>query len=249
MAHLTAASDFSSARPDLLNGPGDGAPPLTMARLAKAIRTDAIDTPWRRVNLALKRLMDIVGASIALVVLAPLLIALAIAIRIESRGPVLFVQERWGKDNSIFRVLKFRTVQPKACDLTGVDQIRAGDPRVTRLGAFLRRTNIDELPQLINVIRGDMSLVGPRCHVIGMQAAGMDYEKLVPHYHLRHRMRPGMTGLAQMRGLRGPTADAAHAVERARSDLEYVVTFTILGDIAIILGTIRREFHLRGRGI
>ena len=76
----------------------------------------------------------------------------------------------------------------------------------------------------------------------------MDYEKLVPQYHLRHRMRPGMTGLAQMRGLRGPTADAAHAVERARSDLEYVVTFTILGDIAIILGTIRREFRLGGRG-
>ena len=248
MAIVNATSDFSPARLDLFDRPDDCAHPLSVTHLAETIATGKIDTPWRRVGLALKRLMDIAGAGVALVLLSPLIAVIAIAIRLESRGPAVFVQERWGKDNTVFKVLKFRSVQAEACDHSGVDQIRQGDPRVTRLGAILRWTNLDELPQLINVLRGDMSLVGPRCHVIGMQAAGMDYEKLVPQYHLRHRMRPGMTGLAQMRGLRGPTEDAALAIERARSDLEYVVRFSILGDIAIMLGTIRYGLHLSGGG-
>ena len=249
MAHVNAACDFSTVRPYRVDGPNDDAHRHAMAHLAESIRSAKTDSAWRRINLALKRIIDIGGAAMALTILAPLLAALAIAIRIESRGPALFVQERWGKDMTIFKVLKFRTVLTEACDRSGVDQIRAGDPRVTRFGAFLRRTNIDELPQLINVIRGEMSLVGPRCHVIGMQAAGVRYEELVPHYHLRHRMRPGITGLAQMRGLRGPTTDAAHAIERARSDLEYVATFNIFKDIAIILGTVCHELCLGGRGI
>jgi polysaccharide biosynthesis protein PslA len=117
------------------------------------------------------------------------------------------------------------------------------DPRVTRVGAFLRRSNIDELPQLLNVLKGDMSVVGPRCHAIGMRAGGMLYEELVPEYHHRHAMRPGITGLAQMRGLRGPTDRPAKARARIASDLHYVENFSLLMDIRIIIGTLISELN------
>jgi lipopolysaccharide/colanic/teichoic acid biosynthesis glycosyltransferase len=129
-------------------------------------------------------------------------------------------------------------------DATGVAQTVKNDPRITRIGAVLRRTNVDELPQLINVLKGDMSLVGPRCHAIGMLAAGRLYEELVPHYHLRHRMRPGITGLAQMRGLRGPTDRSDKARARIVSDLYYVDNFSVWLDIKIMIGTVISE--LRG---
>jgi polysaccharide biosynthesis protein PslA len=221
----------------------------SLAVLVRDLGEKDLRSPWRRLNLALKRVMDIVGAALALIMLSPMLILVAIAIKLESRGPVFFVQERWGKDHTRFRVLKFRSMYTEACDHSGIAQTVKGDARITRLGAFLRRTNIDELPQLINVLKGDMSLVGPRCHVIGMKAAGMDYEELVPQYHLRHVMRPGITGLAQMRGLRGPTADARLAIRRIRSDLEYVVTFNVLMDISICLKTIWSEVFKGGRGV
>ena len=216
--------------------------------LANELQTRSLDTPWRRFNLMLKRIMDIVGACVALLMFSPFLIASAIAIKLESRGPVFFVQERWGRGPERFRVLKFRSMYVEACDVSGIAQTVKGDARITRVGAFLRKTNIDELPQLINVLKGDMSLVGPRCHVVGMQAAGMAYEELVPQYHLRHIMRPGITGLAQMRGLRGPTTDPRLAIRRVRSDLEYIASFNILLDVVIILRTAWVEIFRGGRG-
>ncbi|RYE57474.1 MAG: sugar transferase, partial [Rhizobiaceae bacterium] len=166
---------------------------------------------------------------------------IALLIKLDSPGPIFFGQRRWGKDKSVIEVYKFRSMAIDRCDPTGVEQTIDNDPRVTRLGRVLRRTNIDELPQLWNILKGDMSLVGPRCHAIGMKACGMLYEDLVPSYHRRHGVRPGLTGLAQMRGLRGPTDTAFKARARVRADLFYIENFSLLLDLRIIMGTIRNE--------
>lgn len=201
-------------------------------------------SPFLRSQFALKRTIDIAGASIALVALAPVLLTVAALVKFDSKGPVLFSQVRWGMNGRKIRVYKFRSMRTELGDATGVAQTVKNDPRITRIGAVLRRTNIDELPQLINVLKGDMSLVGPRCHAIGMLAAGRLYEELVPHYHMRHRVRPGITGLAQMRGLRGPTDRSDKARARIVSDLYYVDNFSVWLDIKIMVGTVISE--LRG---
>lgn len=198
----------------------------------------------RRWHFAWKRAMDICISMIALLLFAPLLVVIAIIIRVESKGSPLFAQIRWGKDGKKIRVLKFRSMRTDLGDPTGVAQTVRGDPRITKVGAILRRTNLDELPQIWNVLRGDMSLVGPRCHAIGMLAGGMLYEELVPEYHKRHVVRPGLTGLAQMRGLRGPTDRPAKARARIASDLFYIENFSVLLDIKILFGTLLSE--LRG---
>ncbi|MBY3383141.1 sugar transferase [Rhizobium laguerreae] len=192
----------------------------------------------------LKRLFDIYASFTALLILAPVLIVIAVLIRLETRGSPLFSQTRWGKDGKKITVYKFRSMRSEACDPSGVIQTVENDPRITFLGRILRKTNLDELPQLFNVLRGDMSLVGPRCHAIGMLAGGMLYEELVPAYHWRHSMRPGLTGLAQMRGLRGPTDRPAKARARINADLYYIDNFSFWLDLKIIFGTIVGE--LRG---
>lgn len=195
-------------------------------------------------QLAVKRLVDIVGALGGLVVLAPLLIVTSLLIKLDSPGPVFFRQIRTGRDGVPFEILKFRSMRSDACDRSGVAQTTSGDQRVTSIGRVLRRTNIDELPQLINVLRGDMSLVGPRPHVPGMLAAGRRYEDLVPGYGRRHRMRPGITGLAQSEGWRGPTTDARPAIMRVMCDFAYIRDFSLWLDFRIMVRTVARE--LRG---
>jgi exopolysaccharide biosynthesis polyprenyl glycosylphosphotransferase len=197
---------------------------------------------------ALKRIFDVTVASSVVLFFAPLLVAIAIAIKLTSSGPVLFSQYRYGYRNRRFRIYKFRTMYQHLSDRTGVQQTTSGDPRVTVVGRVLRHTSLDELPQLINVIRGDMSLVGPRPHVPGMLAASMRYEHLVPYYFERHVVRPGVTGLAQVSGYRGSTTDAQSAIGRISCDLEYIETWSLWLDIRIILRTISREF-LSGNGI
>jgi lipopolysaccharide/colanic/teichoic acid biosynthesis glycosyltransferase len=199
---------------------------------------------FMRLHFFIKRLMDFVISGSALVVLAPLLLLIMLVIRIESKGSPIFTQLRWGRNNTKIRVFKFRSMRSDLGDPTGIAQTVKGDPRITTVGALLRRTNLDELPQLVNVLMGDMSLVGPRCHAIGMLAGGMQYEALVPRYHERHAIRPGLTGLAQMRGLRGPTDRPAKARARIAADLFYVENFSILLDVKIIIGTVMSE--LRG---
>ncbi len=196
------------------------------------------------IHFAVKRVIDILGAGSALLILMPLFLALAVMIKLTSRGPVLFRQNRTGLGNSSFQILKFRSMYVDLCDESGIVQTVAGDSRVTPVGRFLRRSNLDELPQLLNVLRGDMSLVGPRPHVPGMLAAGQPYERLVSGYERRHMMRPGITGLAQVHGLRGPTTEPETAVRRIQRDLEYIRDFSILLDLKIILRTIVNE--LRG---
>lgn len=188
-----------------------------------------------------KRLFDAVSSSLALLFFAPLFIAIALAIKLTSPGPVFFSQFRYGRRNRRFRIYKFRTMHTHLGDPRGVRQTVADDPRVTAVGRFLRKTSLDELPQLINVILGDMSLVGPRPHVPGMQAASTLYESLVPYYFQRHTIRPGITGLAQVSGCRGSTANADAAISRVDYDLEYIERWSLWLDIKIIWWTIRRE--------
>jgi exopolysaccharide biosynthesis polyprenyl glycosylphosphotransferase len=195
-----------------------------------------------------KRMFDVAVASSVVLFFAPLLIVVAIAIKLTSRGPVLFRQYRYGYRRHRFRIYKFRTMYQHLGDRSGVHQTTSDDPRVTAIGRLLRHTSLDELPQLINVIKGDMSLVGPRPHVPGMLAASMPYEHLVPYYFERHVVRPGVTGLAQVSGYRGSTTDAQSAIGRISCDLEYIETWSLWLDIRIILRTISREF-LSGNGI
>jgi lipopolysaccharide/colanic/teichoic acid biosynthesis glycosyltransferase len=195
----------------------------------------------------MKRILDAGCASLALLFFAPLFGAIAFAIKLTSPGPVFFTQYRYGHRNHRFRIYKFRTMHTHLSDRLGVKQTVADDPRVTWVGKLLRQTSLDELPQLINVVRGDMSLVGPRPHVPGMQAASTLYESLVPYYFQRHTIRPGITGLAQVSGCRGSTVDADAAISRVDYDLEYIERWSLWLDIKIIWWTVRRELFF-GRG-
>lgn len=207
----------------------------------------AVASRQRGVQLALKRTFDVVAASLGLLALLPLLTLVAVAIKATSPGPILFRQQREGRDGTLFAALKFRSMRVEDGDDSGILQTRKNDPRVTDIGRFLRKTSIDELPQLLNVIMGDMSLVGPRPHVPGMWAGGMPYRQLVPYYDARLAMRPGITGWAQANGLRGPTVDAASAIARIDHDAAYIQNFSVWLDIRILFRTIRHEF-LGGSG-
>lgn len=189
-------------------------------------------------------MLDISASAVALIVFLPLFLVIALLIKLDDGGPVFFRQIRWGLNGRKIMVYKFRSMRMHLCDPTGVQQTVKDDRRVTRIGAVLRKTNIDELPQLLNVLRGDMSLVGPRCHAISMRAAGRLYEELVPEYHHRHVMRPGITGLAQMRGWRGPTERPLEARARIASDIYYVRNFSLWLDLKILYNTLLSE--LRG---
>jgi Undecaprenyl-phosphate glucose phosphotransferase len=187
---------------------------------------------------ALKRMIDVTFSLAAVIGLAPALLAIAVAIRMDSPGPVLFKQRRHGYMNEEVVVWKFRSMRTETSDYAAVRQVTADDDRVTKVGKFLRRTSLDELPQLWNVIRGEMSLVGPRPHAIGMLTNGAEASKLVESYAHRHRMKPGLTGWAAVNGSRGPV-DTPEAVRRRVSlDLEYVERQSVWLDLAIMARTL-----------
>jgi exopolysaccharide biosynthesis polyprenyl glycosylphosphotransferase len=186
---------------------------------------------WER---ALKRTLDLTLSVSGVVVLTPLLLITALVIRLDSKGPVLFRQRRVGFDNREFVIYKFRTMTTLD-DGERVVQAHRGDSRITRIGKLLRRSSIDELPQLLNVIRGDMSIVGPRPHAV---AHHDQYGTLIGSYALRHHVKPGLTGLAQMRGLRGETRQLVQMERRVEQDLWYINHWSFALDLMIMARTV-----------
>ncbi len=181
-----------------------------------------------------KRLFDIMFSSLALILFAPFLIIIAIAIKVDSRGPVMFRQERGGYAGRIFKIFKFRTMYERRPTEPDVPQARRNDPRVTAVGAVLRRLSLDELPQLINVLKGDMSLVGPRPLAL---AHNEKYHKVADTYILRHKLKPGMTGWAQVNGRRGEINDNSMLIDRLNFDIFYVNNWSFRFDLEILLRT------------
>lgn len=191
----------------------------------------------------LKRAFDLSVVLLALPVLLLLTLVIAIAIRIDSKGPVFFVQDRIGRDNRPFKILKFRTMRVDQLDAHGSQSTQRDDPRITKVGEFLRRTSLDEIPQLFNVMMGDMSLVGPRPHAKLSKAGERLFWEVDSAYWQRHSVKPGITGLAQIRGHRGNTFHEEHLRARLGADLEYVGNWSLLGDVKIILRTFRVLAH------
>ena len=194
------------------------------------------DVALRGWRLALKRAFDLVVGSAALVFFSPLMLLIALLIKLESPGPALYVQERMGLDAKPFPMIKFRTMRVDAEKETGPVWAKPNDPRCTRIGAILRRYSLDELPQLINVVLGDMSLVGPRPE---RPVFVEQFRQSIPRYMDRHREKAGMTGWAQVNGLRGDTS----IVERTKYDLWYVENWSLLLDIKILIRTLFRIFR------
>jgi lipopolysaccharide/colanic/teichoic acid biosynthesis glycosyltransferase len=175
--------------------------------------------------------------------LSPLLFVVALLIKLETPGPVFFRQQRMGRGNRLFHVVKFRSMRIDQCDLDGCESTAKDDPRITKVGKFIRATSIDELPQLFNVLHSDMSLVGPRPHALGSMA-GIEHFWDVDHrYWHRHSLKPGITGLAQVRGLRGATHEREDLVRRLQADLEYLNNWSIWRDFAILGSTLRVIIH------
>ena len=191
-----------------------------------------------------KYILDVSIAIISLFILIIPLVLVAIAIRLDSSGPVLFKQTRTGLRGRLFTIYKFRTMSVLENGLV-IQQAKKNDPRVTRIGRWLRRTSIDELPQLLNVLRGEMSLVGPRPHAV---AHDHYYEQRIPEYWERFAVKPGITGWAQVNGSRGETPSLADMQHRVQLDLWYVQHWSHTLDLRIIIKTIANEIALRGRG-
>ena len=196
------------------------------------------DRPISGLDQGIKWIEDEVLASTLVLLLSPLLAAIAIAIKLDSRGPVLFTQLREGFNDRKFRVFKFRTMHVDDCDGAEIRQAVEADPRITRVGGFLRRTSLDELPQLFNVISGDMSLVGPRPHAPSTKAGQRLFREVVSTYAARHRVKPGLTGWAQVNGWRGPTDTDDKLVKRLEHDLHYIDNWSVTLDLRILLRTL-----------
>ena len=179
----------------------------------------------------MKRLIDLTGATIGLIVLFPVLCIIALWVRLESPGPALFRQRRAGRDGVVFQIYKFRSMRVLEDD-DNITQASPSDSRITKFGAFLRRSCIDELPQLLNVIKGDMSLVGPRPHALVHDAY---YSEVLPDYSSRLLVRPGMAGLAQVCGYRGPTPTIASMAERLSMDQAYISQWSLALDVQLLL--------------
>ena len=193
------------------------------------------ETPLMGMRLLLKNLEDRVLAFLILLFAAPVLAIVAIAIKLDSPGPVFFRQQRMGWSGGPFRIWKFRSMKVHQPEDGVVKQAQKNDPRMTRVGAFIRKTSLDELPQLFNVLMGEMSLVGPRPHAIQHDA---QYSPDIADYFARHNIKPGITGLAQVRGYRGETKDIEQMIRRVDSDIEYINNWSLWLDFVILARTV-----------
>ena len=196
---------------------------------------DVFDKPIADWDVVLKLAFDKVVGSLALIALAPLMLLVALAVKLDSKGPVFFRQKRYGFNNELVHVFKFRSMFVEQLDPMAIRQVTRHDPRVTRVGRFIRKTSIDELPQLFNVVfRNDLSLVGPRPHAIYATAEDRQYDEVVDGYFARHRVRPGITGWAQVNGWRGETDTQEKIQRRVEHDLYYIENWSILFDLYIL---------------
>ncbi|MHA1189330.1 MAG: undecaprenyl-phosphate glucose phosphotransferase [Alphaproteobacteria bacterium] len=211
--------------------------PRSYSHIGSVPFLDVFDRPITGWDLVTKRLFDLVVASLAIIALSPLMIAAAILISLDSPGPVLFRQRRYGFNNNVINVLKFRSMYHHMADPAAKVVVTRSDPRVTRVGRFIRRTSIDELPQLFNVLRGDLSLVGPRPHAVNAHTDNQLWERVVDGYFARHRVLPGVTGWAQINGWRGEVDCEEKIRRRVDHDLDYIENWSVLFDIYILLLT------------
>lgn len=193
------------------------------------------ETPLTGTRLLFKAIEDFVLSALMLLAVSPLLLIIAVAVKLDSPGPVFFKQARNGWSGKTFHIWKFRSMHVHTPEAGELRQATRGDPRVTRVGAFLRKTSLDELPQLINVLRGEMSLVGPRPHAVQHD---MEYSRRINSYFARHNIKPGITGLAQVRGFRGETRDIEQMQQRVESDIEYINNWSLWLDFTILLRTL-----------
>ncbi|MGE0039371.1 MAG: undecaprenyl-phosphate glucose phosphotransferase [Xanthobacteraceae bacterium] len=199
---------------------------------------DIMDKPITDWDVVMKWLFDRIVGSLLLLAVSPVMLLTAIAIKLDSRGPVLFKQKRYGFNNELIEVYKFRSMYVDQCDATASKLVQKDDPRVTRVGAFIRKTSIDELPQLFNVaFKGNLSLVGPRPHAVHAKAADRLYDEAVDGYFARHRVKPGITGWAQINGWRGETDTDEKIQRRVEHDLYYIENWSVLFDLYILART------------
>ena len=213
---------------------GACSPASRITRVAGLPMLSLLEKPLTGWSYIVKSLEDRVLAAVILVMILPLLLLIAVLIKLDSPGPVLFRQRRYGVSNELIDVFKFRTMYVEHCSDQRVIQVTRNDPRVTRLGRFLRRTSLDELPQFLNVLMGTMSIVGPRPHAV---AHDRYYARLIETYVGRRRVKPGITGWAQVNGLRGEIHTLEGMEQRVRYDLYYIENWSLLFDIRIILRT------------
>ena len=206
---------------------------------------DVYGKPMSFGQVLVKSVFDRIAAAAGVVALSPVLLAVAAAIKLDSKGPVLFRQNRYGFGDRVIGVYKFRTMKAETSDTNGEKQTEANDPRITRVGGFLRKTSLDELPQLFNVLRGELSLVGPRPHAVSMRVKQRRNEDIVPDYALRHHVKPGITGWAQVNGYHGPVDTEGHLHKRVAYDLDYINHWSLWFDIRIIVRTLFVAFGHR----
>ncbi|HWA80593.1 MAG TPA: undecaprenyl-phosphate glucose phosphotransferase, partial [Acetobacteraceae bacterium] len=207
---------------------------VQLAHLGPIASLQLTRLPLSRLELIEKRSFDLFFATLGLILLAPLLVIVALLIKLDSKGPVFFLQQRYGFNQQPFQIIKFRTMHTQD-DGAHVPQARRNDPRITRVGYWLRRFNIDEIPQFFNVLRGEMSLVGPRPHAL---AHNREFEQVIARYARRHNVKPGITGWAQIHGLRGETDTKEKMQKRVEYDLFYIDNWSIGRDFMILLKTI-----------
>ena len=200
---------------------------------------EVAETPFYGVDGIFKQIFDFITASIILLMMLPLMLFIGLSVKLTSRGPMFFKQSRYGLNGQEIQVLKFRSMYVGDAKQREAQQATRDDPRVTPVGRILRRTSMDELPQFLNVLKGDMSICGPRPHSV---THNEHYRKAVKRYMVRHKVKPGITGWAQVNGLRGETALLERMEERIRYDLEYIRNWSPLMDIKIILMTIITVF-------
>jgi Undecaprenyl-phosphate glucose phosphotransferase len=199
---------------------------------------DVADRPIADWDVVMKWLFDKVVGGLMLIMLSPVMLLTALAIKIDSRGPALFKQQRYGFNNDLIEVYKFRSMHAQSADATADRLVTKGDPRVTRIGRFIRKTSLDELPQLFNVVfKGNLSLVGPRPHAVNAKAEERRYDEAVDGYFARHRVKPGLTGWAQINGWRGETDTDEKIQRRVEHDLYYIENWSVLFDLYIVLRT------------